>query len=227
MTTALRKPQFEVDRRFQSAIVTPADVATLIAASRSTIYSWTRDTGRRGPIVHSIPARRGWPTIPLVGLVEAHTMRSLRNLGVPLKKLAVAVKVAREEHGDPYALAHEQLFHDGIDVFRGKLGELFRLDDAQMPIWEVVEKHVRPLEFSQDGYADAFRIPLPHGVHLEIRAGFNAGRPSFPSNRVPAFAVLGELQAGGAVGEVAKSYNLSEDEVRAVADTTEKVQSVF
>lgn len=47
---------------------------------------------------------------------------------------------------------------------------------------------------------------------------FNAGRASFESTRVAAFAVLGSLNAGESPAAVAVDYGLSQEEVSVLHD---------
>lgn len=228
MTSTLARPDFDTDSRFRSGILTPYKVSVLAGMPRPTVYSWMRDTGSRDRVIHSVSnLRRGWPTIPLVGLVEAKTLRALTEVGVRPSKLAEAAWRAREDTNDPYVLASEDFVTDGIDVFRKRHGNLFRFGDEQMPINEVVAPFIRPLTFDRDGYARSFRLDLGDGVVLEIDPRFNAGRLSYARNRVPAFAVLGALRGGDRPEHVAQDYNLDLVEVLRVGDAPTETQDVF
>lgn len=216
MTSSLA-PDVDVDVRFTSAICTPDQVATLSEMSTSTVYSWVAHKPQRGPLVHRIsPERRGWPSVPLIGVAEAYTLRALRQAGVPLRKLVAAAEYLREKHNDPYAMASTSIVTDGIDLYVEELGELFRLEDRQMPIRSIVEDYLQRVVRAPDGYAEAITINLQGGAELIIDPRFNSGRPSFERNRVPAFAILGALDAGERIEMIAEDFDLARGEVAAI-----------
>ena len=216
MTSSLA-PDVDVDVRFTSAICTPDQVARLAEMSTSTVYSWVSDRSDRRPLVHRVdPGRRGWPSVPLVGVAEAYTLRALRQAGVPLRKLVAAAEYLREKNDDPFAMASTSIVTDGIDIYIDELGDLFRLEDRQMPIRDIVENYLHRVVRAPDGYAEAITVTLGGGAELLIDPRFNGGRPSFERNRVPAFAILDALAAGDRVEQIAEDYDLARGEVAAI-----------
>ncbi|WP_431816891.1 DUF433 domain-containing protein [Gordonia jacobaea] len=205
------------DVRFTSAICTPGEAAALAAMPTGTVRSWMRTGPRNAPIVHSVKAARtGWPTLPLVGVVETWSLRTLRRSGVPMQKLRKVAESLQNEYGDPYVLARPVLFTDGIDLYRRDRGHLFRVEDGQQPIEEVIAEYLSRVDLDLDDDPTAFRVPLTDEVSLLIDPRFNAGRPSFPKSRVAAFAVLGSLEAGESVKSVAEDFGVTVEEVSAV-----------
>lgn len=205
------------DIRYTSPICTPVEVAALAEMPATTVRSWIRASTKSAPIVHSVEAARGgWPTLPLVGVVETWSMRALRRSGVPMQKLRKVAASLQAEYGDPYILARPVLFTDGIDLYRKDKGDLFRVEDGQRPIEEVIEDYLSRVDLDHTAEPTAFRVPLTEGVSLVIDPRFNAGRASFESTRVAAFAVLGSLDAGESPAAVAVDYGLSEEEVSAL-----------
>ncbi|BDD80290.1 putative antitoxin VapB45 [Tsukamurella pulmonis] len=205
------------DIRFTSPICTPAEAAILAGMPAGTVRSWVRPTATRGAIVHSIePERVGWPSLPLVGVIETWSMRALRRSGVPMQKLRRVAESLQAETGDPYVLARPVLFTDGIDLYRRERGDLFRVEDGQQPIEEVIEDYLSRVELDPAQDPTAFRVPLTEGVALVMDPSFNAGRPTFERTRTAAFAVLGSLEAGDAPAIVAHDYGLTAEEVSAV-----------
>ncbi|WP_454165370.1 hypothetical protein [Gordonia iterans] len=207
------------DIRFTSAICTPAEAAAIADMPADTVRSWARTDTKAGPIVHSlVPERMGWPTLPLVGVVETWSMRALRQAGVPMQKLRKVASSLKTEYEDPYILARPILFTDGIDLYRRDKGDLFRVEDGQAPIEAVIADYLSRVDLDAAEEPTAFRVPLNDEVSLVIDPRFNAGRASFESSRVAAFAVLGSLDAGEHPKSVAIDFGLSDEEVSALYD---------
>lgn len=205
------------DPRVRSGILTPTQVASLIGMKTPTLRTWTKDRGRRPTMVHTItPRRRGWPSVPLVGLAEASSLLALRQVGVKMSLLADAAEYICERYDDPFALANPRLVTDGTEAFAHDLqsDELWRIRDRQVAFTEVLREHLRPLILDADDYVKAYRVPLSD-VDLFIEPGFSAGRMTF-ANKVPVFAVIGSLRAGEEPVSVALDYGLPPSEVAAV-----------
>ncbi|UYF92429.1 DUF433 domain-containing protein [Rhodococcus aetherivorans] len=209
--------QRQSDIRYTSPICTASQAARLAEMPVNTVRAWTRPTATRPAIVHTIEnSQRGWPTVPLVGVIETWSMRALRKAGIPMQKLTRVAEQLREELNDPYVLARPLLFTDGVDLYRRDRGDLFRIEDGQQPIEQVIQNYLSRVELDDDREPKAFKISLTNGVELSIDPRFNAGRPSFERNRIPVFAVLGALRAGEPSAVVASDYDLSAEEVHAV-----------
>lgn len=206
------------DVRVSSGIVTPAQVSTLVDMPEVTVRSWMRPRGNRPPLVHSrTPARRGWPSIPLVGLAEVSSLRALRDSGLSMRTVLDAAAYVRAHWDDPYALANPRLVTDGAEAFLHdtQTDEVYRLRDRQHAFTEILREHLRPLVIGPDDYVQAFHATRLVDADLYLDPRFSAGRLSF-SNRVPVFAVLGALAAGELPESVALDFGLKPSEVRAV-----------
>lgn len=213
------------DIRVRSGIGTPRSVSAILGMNVETLRSWSRVRGHRIPMVHTVPnERRGWPTIPLIGLAEAHVIHVLRTgVGLKLSTIADFVERVREE-GDEYGLASPDLVTDKIDIYRPVDSDLERVYDGHRPLSAVVQPFLRPIRLWQDGIAGAFAPDGLPGVEIDPR--FSAGRMSFRRSRVPVFAVVGALAAGEAREVVAEDYGLSMDEVELVESKQEWLASV-
>lgn len=205
------------DPRVSSGILTPAQAAGLIGMKTPTLRTWTKQRGRRPVMVHTVnPRRRGWPSVPLIGLAEASSLLALRTVGISMSLLAEAADYIRDRYDDPFALANPRLVTDGTEAFAHDLSsdELWRIRDNQVAFTEVLREHLRPLVLDRDDYVKAYRVPLPD-VDLLIEPGFSAGRMTF-TNRVPVFAVIGLLRAGEDPVSIALDYGLLPSEVESV-----------
>lgn len=217
----------QTDIRYNSAICTPAQAAKLAEMPVNTVRAWTRSTNARPAIVHTVEsAQRGWPTVPLVGVIETWSLRALRTAGVPMQKLTRVAEELRRELNDPYVLARPLLFTDGIDLYRRDRSGLFRVEDGQQPIEQVIERYLSRVQLDDDHEPVAFRVSLTDEIVLSIDPHFNAGQLSFERTRIPAFAVLGALQAGDPPSVVASDYGLTAEEVHGVESAQEWLTEV-
>ncbi len=205
--------------RFVTPICTVADVAELVEMPLDTVKAWAgQRRSRRRMFTRTPQDHRGWPSVPLVGLVEANTLRTMRDLLAPAEVEAAAEWI-RERYNTPYTLANKRLVTDGAFAYvRENPSDLYRVRTRQHAFVEVLEEHLRPLVYENDDYPVAFGVRIP-GVVIDPR--FNAGRMTFVRNRVPVFAVLGSLRGGDSVDEVMEQYGLTLQEVAAVDEHSE------
>lgn len=205
------------DARFTAPICTVRDVAELVGMPLATVQSWAGQRySRPQMITHFRPERRGWPSIPLVGLAEAATLRSLLEV-LPRREVWAAADWIRQRFDSPHALANQRLVTDGAYAYVEEHPALiYRVATNQQVIRTAIEEYLRPIRFGEDFYPEAFRVTRLPGVEIDPR--YNAGRMAFERNRVPVFAVAGSLRAGETVAEVVEEYRLTMAEVRAVEE---------
>jgi len=207
------------EARFVAPICTVRDVAEIVGMPVETVKTWAGQRHSRRQMFSRTPqGRRGWPSVPLVGLVEANTLRTLRDMLAPSEVEAAATWI-RQRYAEPYALANRRLVTDGAYAYiQENPSELYRVKTRQHAFVEVLDAHLKPLIFEDDDYPVAYKVRIP-GVVIDPR--FNAGRMTFARNRVPVFAVLGSLQGGDSVDEVMEQYGLTLQEVAAVDEHRE------
>lgn len=209
--------------RFASAILTVPATAGLVGMPVATLQSWVGQRHSRPQVVtRRAPLKRGWPSIPLVGLAEAAALRGLVDLGLPRSEIYAVVKHLREHFGSPFPFADERLVTDGrlAYVLEG-VDSAYRVATKQHVFVEAVRDYLKPIVFADDHYPTAYRVPDMDGVVIDPR--FNAGRWTFERSKVPLFAVAGALQAGEPTVEVAEMYRLDLDEVGLVERHLERV----
>lgn len=200
--------------RFVTPICTVQGIADLVGMPIDTVKTWAgQRRSRRQMFTRTPQDHRGWPSVPLMGLVEANTLRTLREMLAPSEVESAALWI-RDHYKAPYALANRRLVTDGAYAYvRENPSELYRVRTQQHAFVEVLEDHLRPLVYEHDDYPVAFEVRIP-GVVIDPR--FNAGRMTFVRNRVPVFAVLGSLDGGDSVDEVIQQYRVTIQEVAAV-----------
>lgn len=204
------------DVRAIAPICTPADVERLVNMPRSTVYSWMHATATRPALIHHVPAsRRGWPTIPLVGLAEASVLRALREQGMSMKEIVAAVTYLRKKHGE-FALGSPELVTDGVLAYVEEPGGLVTLRGGQGVLLQTVQQYLQPFTLAPDKFVQAFVVPDLMGVEMDPR--YASGRMRFTRTGVPLFAVTGLLEAGDPPEVVADEYGLTLDEVGLVRE---------
>lgn len=215
-------PNFD-EPRFTSAILTVPETASLVDMPTPTLQSWVGQRKSRPKVVtRYTPLKRGWPSIPLVGLVEASVLRGLLDQGLARREIYATVDHLRREYGSPFPFADHRLMTDGSLVYAlQNSGAAYRVATDQYIFVEAVKEHFRPIVFGEDDFPTAYRVPGMDGVEIDPR--FNSGRWSFERNRVPLFAVAGSLQAGESETAVMEAFGLDRDEVRLVERNLEWV----
>lgn len=204
------------DLRASAPILTFREASRLIGMENpEKLRSWTRGSAGGPPLVHSHkPRRRGWPTLPLVGLAEGFSLNALREMGMSMQQARIAARYIREVSGDKFAMANPQFVTDGTDAFVQMKDELMRIRDQQGAFKEVLQGHLSPLMFGSDGYVEQFVVAEDPRIVVDPR--FNGGRPSFADTMVPVFPILGALEAGDSQDSVASDFDLNSDFVRYV-----------
>jgi uncharacterized protein (DUF433 family) len=188
-----------------------------------------RPGAARDPLIHSVmTTRRGWPSIPLLGLAEASTARALRDAHLPMRVLVEAAEYIREHANDEFALASPKLVTDGTAAYLhdATTDDLTRLRDGQAAFVDVVRKHLRPLIPGDDGYVSQFRVMRFATSEVVIDPEMNTGRMYFTRTGVPLFVIAGALRAGEHPAIVAEDFDLTRDEVSEVESNLEWLEAV-
>lgn len=213
-----------MDITTSSPICTFPEVARIVDMPENTLRSWARPTKSRPPLVHTVPnARRGWPTIPLAGLVEAWSLHALRDM-TSMQKITPVVARLRERTGDAYILAKPKLFVDTAGELYELESDLFiRIRDQQAQMPKIFDHYMRAVDLDDNDNPRRFKLTLgADDAILYIDPRLNAGRPSF-RNGVPAFAVLGAIEAGDSVHDVAEDFDLSQADIKRILDDREEL----
>jgi len=231
------------DVRFSVPLYTQAEAAQYLGMAPSTFRAWAR--GYRNtfpnradvvgkPMITSLgqptPAH---PSIPFIGLAEGMFLAALRQAAMPMQKIRPALELVRQRLGVEYALASRSLFVSGAELLyevADDLGDKDRQDatkklvvlrDGQYVFREVVERHMKQIEYdkdSADGYAAKLGLPGYEVADLSVQPGINFGRPYFTKTGTPLHVVQGLLKAGEVSEDIAYDFDLPADEVTEVSD---------
>lgn len=138
---------------YQDPLLTPKETARHLRIPESTMYYWLSEQAAGAPLVHRVtPAKRGWPSVPFVAVIEAYVLRTLRaDLGLKKSTIRDAAAAIRREFNTPYGLASKRIVTDGIDIFIEHAGrELARAADGQTPIREMIEGDLRYISWDSE-----------------------------------------------------------------------------
>lgn len=208
-----------------------SEAARLLQMPPQTLFWWLDGGDRRGktyrPVIRVEPT--GSRTLTWAEFVEARYLRAYRRQhDVPLPELRVLIDELRQSFGVPYPLAHFKPLVVGREAVL-KLQEsahlppewwLFVKAGGQILATPASEDFLEHVEFNDDPEDGWVRRIYPRGLprHDESSAVVFDPAVSFgsPSLRGIRTAVLAELiDAGEPVEDVAESYGLTEQEVRA------------
>lgn len=193
---------------YETPILTARETSRYLSVPESTVDRWlTTDD----PLVHSVsPERRGWPRVPFVGVVEAYVLRALRDLRMSMAEIRAAVEMVRKEFDDPYALASKRIASDGVTLFVRLADErLVQARTNQTAIREVLEKHLRYIDWAQDGQAKRLHLKqFPDAAAVIIDPRFGWGTPVLGRSKVRVTDLVDLWRAGESIAVVAEEYGL-------------------
>lgn len=223
------------DVRFAVPLYTMAEAARYVRVPSSTFRAWAKgyevnaEPGRRvsgAPVITALPADRGQPSIPFVGLAEGLVLAAFRKAGVSLQHIRQAVPVLKAEVGLDHALASHRLYSDGAVILYDyansrasdaeaaeDLAGVTRVVDNQRVFADVVRDYMQRITYGDDGFAIALSVPYGGNGLLRIRPEQAGGRPLFVRGRAPLDAVLGRWRAGERMDDIAKDYEIPRDDL--------------
>jgi uncharacterized protein (DUF433 family) len=198
----------------------------------STLATWAsgycrRFQGKRSdvvqaPVICSIAAgRRGGPTIPFVGLVEAMVVQAFRRTDLPLQRIRSALHVLAEQDELKHPLASRRLYTDGAQVLfdyaaesaDGQLRLLTVVNSGQRVFHEVIADYLQRIHF-EDGWASELIVPVTERELLRVRPEVAAGDPLFVHGGAPLSPVVSRYHAGESVESLAADYDVPLDDIQ-------------
>ena len=193
-------------------------VATLRAWTLGRAYPTTRGESHFRPLIR--PASRKPSLLSFSNLIEAHVLRALRmDHGVSVKAVRQAVEYAERTLAIERLLLRRELSSEAGQVFLDQYGKLINLSaSGQLAIREVWRAHLRRVEWDDQRFptrlhpfvgADAERPRMP----IAIDPAISFGRPIVVSRGISTAAIVGRIDAGETVAELAADYDLSNEDI--------------
>ena len=220
------------DRRFTVPLYTAAEAARFLGVPTSTFSTWAKGYVRRpprrtevrgAPILTSVSAERGYPTVPFVGLAEGMVLAAFRTAGVSLQHIRRAVAVLEREIGIDYALASRSLYTDGaiilFDYAESEHDDELTVVVTQQRVFSpVVEGYLQRIEHGPDGWAVRVTSPVTSRPVVLVDPERAFGQPIFARGAAPVDSVVGRVKAGDPIAEVADDFGVPEADVRDYLD---------
>ncbi len=202
----------------EASLYTIADIARILDQKYQKIHHWTKPLHSQSTARHQLPpiittkraAKRGRPSVPFVGLVEAQVIVLLRECGVPMQRIRPALVRLEKENGLEHALASEKLCTDGVEVLY-ELGEgnpkLIVVRNNQWMLHEVVEDFLKKIKYSEDGYANRIQLVKYKEAEVVVDPTMSFGQPIFATSGVRVQDVVERLRTGEPMEEVAEDFH--------------------
>lgn len=216
----------EHDLRFEVPLYTAAEAARLLGVPTSTFVSWARGYRQGGvrsePIITSLPAEAGQPSVPFVGLVEGMVAAGFRQAGVSMQHIRRSLRALEDEMGLDHALASRRLYTDGAAILYDYAHEhdeervLAVVVTGQRVFTPVVEQYLSRISYDDAGWARVLVLPItPRGVVIaDPHRAF--GRPLLAKSGAPMDEVLNRFRAGEPLASVAEDFDLPSEDVEEV-----------
>jgi uncharacterized protein (DUF433 family) len=210
----------------ESAAYSLAEAARYLRLPAATLRSWVlgrhypkaEGSGEFPPLLQ--PASRQPPLLSFSNLIEAHVLRSLRTEhGVPVKALRSALAYAERTLGIPRLLLRPELRAEAGKVFLDRYGELIELSaSGQLAMRRLFDEHLKRVEWDRSKtpvrlypFLSAAAPSAERPIVIDPRIAF--GRPVVLSKGISTSAIVGRIDAGETVPDVAADYDLGHSEV--------------
>lgn len=203
---------------YSTPILTARETAHYLKMPESTLDAWLASSHEQ-PLVHAVrPEKRGWPRVPFVGVIEAHVLRALRDLGMPMPDIRRAAELVRREFDDPYALARKRIATDGVALFvKMADNSLIHVRDRQVAIADVLSDYLTYIDWDDTGNPQRLRLrDFPEGADVIIDPRFGWGSPVLAESKIRVEDLVALWRTGEPIRAVADEYGLSVDLVEDV-----------
>ena len=192
-------------------------VATLRAWTFGRQYPTAQGEGRFRPLIR--PASRRPPLLSFSNLIEAHVLRALRTEhGVSVKAVRQAVCFAEQTLDIERLLLRPELRADAGRIFLDRYGELINLSaSGQLAMRQVLNAHLRRVTWKDHFPTRLHPFVLGDGrdadMPIAIDPSISFGRPVVVSRGVSTAAIVGRIDAGESIADIAADYDLSQEDI--------------
>jgi uncharacterized protein (DUF433 family) len=233
LSEAIYRP--DVDRR-DLPVYTPADAASYLGISRSTLDTWIY--GRYYEIAQGKaffpplikPADEEHRLLSFFNLAEAHILAATRyEHNVSIKSIRAALGKMNDMYGDiEHPLLQKEFFTNGKDIFIKSIEDEENINlstPGQLNFKPIMDLFLKHIELD-----DAFK---PHRVYpiikgqpadkvISIVPGVSSGRPIIDGTGIPVWVLHDRYSAGEPVTSIADDFELPAEKVQRAIDYVEK-----
>ena len=205
---------------------TIAEAARYLKLAPATLRSWVLGrryptaggNGRFHPLIRL--ASRQPPLLSFWNLIEAHVLRSLRTEHVvPVRALRPALAFAEKRLHVQRLLLRKELCTVAGQVFLDRYGQLINLSaSGQLAMRHVFSAHLKRVEWDEwmfpvrlYPFVSAGTLAQDRPIVIDPKISF--GRPVVIRMGISTAAIVGRVDAGEAVNDIAEDYDLSPEEV--------------
>lgn len=201
---------------------TVANASRYLDVPAATLRTWVRGRtyprqdgiGSFEPLI--VPADPDGGRLSFHNLVEAHVLRALRTKhGVPLRHVRPALAYAERDMKIERLLLSREMQTAGGQIFLERLGQLINLSrSGQLAVKELLAAHLERVQRDDRGIPIRLTpIRAPDTVVIDPAVSF--GRPVIAGAGIRTSVLVQRIDAGETVAEVARDYDLPEEQVKA------------
>jgi uncharacterized protein (DUF433 family) len=209
----------ERDPRFTAPLYTIQEAAYFVRRPLATVRGWV--LGSEPLVSSTLSSIRGEAEVPFIGLAEAVVVNFLRRHRISMQKIRRALDALEKEMTLEYALASRRLETDGVEVFfryaeaedDEEVGHLAELIRQQYVLDGIVDKGLRIVSFSDDGWAGRLVLPFGGRELIEVDPQRAFGKPLFIHGGAPLVSVLERLHAREPMASVARDFEVPVEDI--------------
>jgi uncharacterized protein (DUF433 family) len=215
----------KTDLRDQPAY-TMAEAARYLKLAPATLRAWVagrpypkaNGTAHLRPLIR--PAKNPPPILSFWNLIEAHVLRSLRTEhGVSMDSLRKAIDYAQRSLQIERLLLSPELRTDAGKVLLEKYGKLIDLSaSGQLAMRHTFNEHLSRVDWDQSTFPVRLYPFLGSGLSgaerpIRIDAQVAFGRPVLAARSISTATIVGRIDAGESLEELAEDYEVSVDQI--------------
>ncbi len=211
----------DTDFRVAVPLYTFAEAARIAELPQHTMLNWASPS-RGVPLVESFPPReRGYPRLSFMALTLVLVIAELRKAGVSMSRIKPALARVEEEFGIKYAVAHEMILTDGLEVLvetppDTSSKDMFQPRTGQTVMKDIIKAHLHVIEHAKDGYPARLKLSKYDTAEVIVDPEIAFGSPFFRYGGVTVDRVLSRLRAGETAEEVSIDFGVPLEHVEDV-----------
>lgn len=189
-----------------------AEAAHYLSIPKTTIRSWIAGMQAFKKVIE--PPKAGCSLLSFFNLVEAHALRSLRNVhGIDLPRIRKALEFVKTRFGWERPLIHQGFMTDGVSLFVEHLGNIVDASAAGQFVIREVMTHLERIEWENSIAARLYPFTrlnatdAPRSVFIDPR--FSFGRPILKESRIATAIIAERYKAGDSIDDLAQDYGCS------------------
>ena len=202
-----------------SGIYTIPDASLILGLPKSRLRSWVLPASTKtNPVIQSVGEGRG-RVFDFNELIEAHTIYSLRKLGVSLQKIRLAHEKLSKLFSTAYPFAKKGVLSDGNSVLFDlkNSGERYLLNvshDIQTEFRDMVLPFCTKLEFDEETDLAKRFWPLGKRRMIVVDPRRSFGRPVIQGTNILSETIFGMLRGGESITNIVAQYDIPESAVK-------------